>query len=187
MEGDGNNTVTTIGGLVVILVCITALAIGIVAFVKINEFVGDDDGLALLDRNLSGADQELPAYNRNTLLNLVDGATAGEELLALRRRRPTERRLADFLAEEREALGLDDRSLAAGASLLQRRQNSTDEALAAERADARRMRWTGLAFALSFAGVLALAGWSRVQRRSALIVESGEDPARAGQSTEAAR
>ena len=149
--------------------------------------VGDDDGLALLGSNLSGADQELPAYNRNTLLNLVDGATAGEELLALRRRRPTERRLADFLAEEREALGLDDRSLAAGASLLQRRQNSTDEALAAERADARRMRWTGLAFALSFAGVLALAGWSRVQRRSALIVESGEDPARAGQSTEAAR
>lgn len=149
--------------------------------------VGDDDGLALLGSNLSGADQDLPAYNRNTLLNLVDGATAGEELLALRRRRPSERRLADFLAEEREALGLDDRSLAAGASLLQRRQNSTDEALAAERADARRMRWTGLAFALSFAGVLALVGWSRVQRRSPLIVESGEDPARAGQSTEDAR
>ncbi len=149
--------------------------------------VGDDDGLALLDRNLSGADQELPAYNRNTLLNLVDGATAGEELLALRRRRPTERRLADFLAEEREALGLDERSLAAGASLLQRRQNSTDEALAAERAEARRMRWTGLAFALSFAGVLALAGWSRLQRRAPLLVESGEDPARAGRNAEDAR
>jgi hypothetical protein len=92
--------------------------------------VSDDDGVGLLDATLSGPEQELQAF--------VDGATAGEELLALRRRRPTERRLADFLAEEREALGLDDRSLAAGASLLQRRHNSTDEALAAERADARR-------------------------------------------------
>lgn len=149
--------------------------------------VSDDDGVGLLDATLSGPEQELQAFNRNTLLNLVDGATAGDELLALRRRRPTERRLADFLAEEREALGLDERSLAAGASLLQRRQNSTDEALAAERADARRMRWTGLAFALSFTGVLGLVGWSRVQRRSALIVNSGEDPARTGQSTEAAQ
>lgn len=142
--------------------------------------VSDDDGLGLLDANLSGAEREFQALNRDTLLNLVDGATAGDELLALRRRRPTERRLRDFLAEERESLGLDDRNLEAGAQLLQLRQQSADEALAAERASARRLRWTGLTTALSFLGVLALVGWAQVQRRAPLLVESGEDPARDG-------
>lgn len=101
--------------------------------------------------------------NQLLFMNLLDWLTLDEELIALRRRLPRERPLADFEAEARASLGLVEgdqpRTTEAYAERLELEERAT--------AEARRRRWlrmmTPVTLTLALVAALGLA-WNLSQR-----------------------
>lgn len=131
--------------------------------------VGDADWAAQM--GLAPADEgglsARPFENRALLENLVDWLLAEPEMAALRARRPKDRRIEDFFAQELEREGVTRLAGALDPAGSAARTLAQERALA--RAERRRWMWTAGSFALSLLAVAALSGVALRRRRAAPV------------------